>query len=39
MTTTRLNAAFAATIATGFSFAFLMLSMPTSALLAIGGAA
>lgn len=32
MTAKRLNAAFAATLATAFSFAFVLLTMPVSAL-------
>ena len=34
--TTRLNAAFAATLATAFSFAFVIAAMPLSALSATG---
>ena len=36
MATNRLNAAFAATLATAFSFAFVIATMPVSALLATG---
>ena len=32
MTSTRLNALFASTLATAFSFAFILLTMPVSAL-------
>ena len=34
--TNRLNAAFAATLATAFSFAFVLIAMPVSALSATG---
>lgn len=34
--TNRLNAAFAATLATAFSFAFIVVAMPVSALTASG---
>lgn len=37
MTTTRANAAFAATLATAFSFAFVLVTMPVNALAAAGG--
>lgn len=37
MTATRTNAAFAATLATVFSFAFVLVTMPVSALSAAGG--
>ena len=36
MTSNRLNAAFAATLATAFSFAFVIAAMPISALTASG---
>ena len=36
MTRSRTNAAFAATLATAFSFAFVIATMPVSALLATG---
>jgi hypothetical protein len=36
MTSNRLNGAFAAILATAFSFAFVLVTMPTSALLATG---
>ena len=39
MTTNRINAAFAATLATAFSFAFVIAAMPVSALLATGAMA
>jgi hypothetical protein len=39
MTSNRLNAAFAATLATAFSFAFVIATMPVSALLATGAMA
>jgi len=39
MTANRLNAAFAATLATAFSFAFVMATMPLSALTASGALA
>ena len=37
MTSNRLNAAFAATLATAFSFAFVIATMPVTALLVTGG--
>ncbi len=39
VTRTRINAAVAAIIATGFSFAFVMLTMPVSAIVALGATA
>jgi hypothetical protein len=39
MTHPRLNGAFAAILATGFSFAFVLVTMPLGAVLAVGGAA
>ena len=39
MTANRLNAAFASVLATSFSFAFVLLTMPVSALPALGGVA
>lgn len=39
MTTNRFNAAVAATLATAFSFAFVIAAMPVSALIATGGLA
>jgi hypothetical protein len=39
MTSNRLNAAFAATLATAFSFAFVIATMPVTALLATGATA
>jgi hypothetical protein len=39
MTTNRLNGAFAAVLATAFSFAFVLVTMPASALLATGAMA
>lgn len=38
MITTRINAAVGATLATAFSFAFVMLTMPAAALPALGAA-
>lgn len=39
MPTTRINAALAALAATGFSFAFVVMTMPISSLIALGTAA
>lgn len=39
MPTTRLSAALAAIAATGFSFAFVLLTMPVDALVALGAGA